>query len=104
MVARADDTEDTLLEKVRVATVLGTFQASLTNFPYLSKEWKKNCETEALLGVSITGQFDCPAVRWPNTLRKMKVQWKPIANTPPVSASTPQLVSLVLSRPATFRN
>ena len=72
VVARSDDTEDTLLEKVRIATILGTFQASLTHFPYLSKEWKKNCESEALLGVSITGQFDCKAVRQPNTLRKMK--------------------------------
>ncbi|MEK7553026.1 MAG: ATP cone domain-containing protein, partial [Patescibacteria group bacterium] len=54
VVARTEDTEETLLEKVRVATILGTFQASLTNFSYLSKEWKKNCEEEALLGVSIT--------------------------------------------------
>jgi len=72
VVARAEDTEDTLLEKVRVAAILGTFQASLTNFPYLSKEWKKNCEEEALLGVSITGQWDSKALRRPNTLRKMK--------------------------------
>jgi len=72
VVAKAEDTEDTLLEKVRIATILGTFQASLTHFPYLSKDWKKNCEEEALLGVSITGQFDSKIVRRPNTLRKMK--------------------------------
>ncbi|MBI2100710.1 MAG: ribonucleoside-triphosphate reductase [Candidatus Vogelbacteria bacterium] len=72
VVARAEDTEDTLLEKVRVATILGTFQASLTAFPYLSKEWKKNCEEEALLGVSITGQWDSKPLRRPNTLRKLK--------------------------------
>ena len=72
VVARAEDTEDTLLEKVRIATILGTYQASLTDFPYLSNEWKKNCEEEALLGVSITGQWDCPAVRNQNTLRKLK--------------------------------
>jgi len=72
VVARAEDTEDTLLEKVRVATILGTYQSMLTNFPYLSKEWKENCEEERLLGVSITGQWDCPAVRNRNTLRKMK--------------------------------
>ena len=72
VVARPEDTEDTLLEKVRLATILGTYQAALTNFPYLSKEWQKNCEEEALLGVSITGQFDCKAVRHPQTLRKMK--------------------------------
>ncbi|MBI2100380.1 MAG: ribonucleoside-triphosphate reductase, partial [Candidatus Vogelbacteria bacterium] len=72
VVARAEDTEETLLEKVRVATILGTYQASLTHFPYLSKEWQKNCEEEALLGVSITGQFDCPAVSNAHTLRRLK--------------------------------
>lgn len=72
VVARAEDTEDTLLEKIRIATILGTYQASLTDFKYLSREWKKNCEEEALLGVSVTGQWDCKAVRNPAILRKMK--------------------------------
>ena len=72
VIARVEDTEDDLMDKVRVATILGTYQASLTNFPYLCKEWKKNCEEEALLGVSITGQWDCPALRNPQTLRKLK--------------------------------
>ncbi len=72
VVARVEDTEKTLLDKVRVAAILGTYQATLTSFPYLSKEWKKNCTEEALLGVSITGQWDCPAVRNPKTLAKMR--------------------------------
>ena len=72
IVARAEDTEKTLMKKVRVATILGTYQATLTNFPYLSKEWKRNCEAEALLGVSITGQWDCPAVRNEQTFRKLR--------------------------------
>lgn len=72
VVCREDDTEDTLMEKVRIATILGTYQASLTQFPFLSSEWKKNCEEEALLGVSLTGQWDSPAVRNPLTLRKLK--------------------------------
>lgn len=72
VVARADDTEETLLKKIRVATILGTYQSSLTYFPYLSKEWKKNCEKERLLGVSITGQWDCEKVRDPKILQKMK--------------------------------
>ncbi len=72
VVARADDTEETLLQKIRVATILGTYQSSLTYFPYLSKEWKKNCEQERLLGVSITGQWDSEKVRDPNILEKMK--------------------------------
>src|SRR3989344_5998910 len=70
--ARRDDTEESLMEKVRIGAILGTYQATLTNFAYLSPEWKKNCEEEALLGVSITGQWDCPALRNPNTMRKLK--------------------------------
>ncbi len=72
VVARPEDTEESLLEKIEIATILGTYQATLTDFSYLSKEWKENCEEERLLGVSITGQWDCPAVRNPETLRKLK--------------------------------
>ena len=72
VVARAEDTEKTLLKKIKVATIIGTYQATLTNFKYLSPEWQKNCEEERLLGVSITGQWDCPAVRNPKTLKKLK--------------------------------
>ncbi len=72
IVARAEDTEATLMRKMRIATILGTYQATLTKFPYLSKEWKQNCEQERLLGVSITGQWDSPAVRKPEMLKKLK--------------------------------
>ena len=58
VVVRASDTRETLLEKVRLATILGTFQSSLVNFKYISKGWKKNCEEERLLGVSMTGIMD----------------------------------------------
>ena len=60
VVCRAEDTEASLLRKIRLATILGTYQASLTHFPFLSKEWKEHCEKERLLGVSLTGQWDCP--------------------------------------------
>jgi len=72
VVARSDDDEKSLMRKVKLATILGTYQSTLTHFPYLSQEWKENCERERLLGVSITGQWDCPAVRNPETLRKLK--------------------------------
>ncbi len=72
VVARAEDTERTLLRKIRIATILGTYQSTLTNFPYLSKEWTNNCEKERLLGVSITGQWDCPAVRDASVLKKLQ--------------------------------
>lgn len=51
------DTKKELTRKVRLATILGTVQSSLTNFKYLRKVWKDNCEEERLLGVSLTGQF-----------------------------------------------
>ncbi len=57
-VVREHDTEATLHRKVRLATILGTFQSTLTNFPYLRKIWKQNTEEERLLGVSLTGQMD----------------------------------------------
>jgi ribonucleoside-diphosphate reductase alpha chain len=58
VVVRVNDTEESLLEKVRLATILGTFQSTLTNFKYVSSMWKKNCEEERLLGVSLTGIMD----------------------------------------------
>jgi ribonucleoside-diphosphate reductase alpha chain len=57
-IIRSTDTMDTLENKIRLATILGTFQATLTNFPYLRKVWQKNTEEEALLGVSMTGILD----------------------------------------------
>lgn len=72
IVARAEDTEESLMRKMRLATILGTYQSTLTHFPYLSKNWKKNCENERLLGVSITGQWDCKAVRNALMLQKLK--------------------------------
>jgi len=58
VVIRSDDTIKSLKNKVRLATILGTFQSTLTNFKYLSKKWKNNCDEERLLGVSLTGIMD----------------------------------------------
>ena len=58
VVVRASDDFDSLKRKVRLATILGTFQATLTDFKYLRKVWKQNTEEERLLGVSLTGIFD----------------------------------------------
>ena len=57
-IIRATDSESDIANKIRLATILGTFQASLTDFPYLRKIWQKNTEEEALLGVSMTGICD----------------------------------------------
>ena len=59
-VIRREDTSESLKEKVRIATILGTFQSTLTEFKYLSREWKRNCDEERLLGVSLTGIMDNP--------------------------------------------
>ena len=74
IIARSNDTEATLMRKIRIAAILGTYQSTLTNFPYLSKEWKEHCEAERLLGVSITGQWDCPVVRKPEVMRKLRAE------------------------------
>ena len=58
VVVRESDTKESLLRKVRLATILGTFQSTLVNFKYVSAMWKKNCEEERLLGVSLTGIMD----------------------------------------------
>ena len=63
VIVRATDTPETLERKVKLATILGTWQASLTHFPYLSSEFKKNCQEEALLGVSLTGILDNEMLR-----------------------------------------
>lgn len=58
VVVRAEDTRETLLDKVALATVLGTVQSMFTDFQFLSEDWKKNTEAERLLGVSLTGILD----------------------------------------------
>jgi ribonucleoside-diphosphate reductase alpha chain len=57
VIISAEDTKEDLLEKVRLATILGTWQSTLTNFKYIRKTWKDNCEEERLLGVSLTGIY-----------------------------------------------
>ena len=66
VVVREDDTRATLIHKVRLATILGTIQSTLTNFQFLSSEWKKNTEEERLLGVSLTGIMDAKITNNPD--------------------------------------
>ena len=66
VVVRSTDTLETLSEKVRLATILGTIQSSFTKFPYLRKIWQKNTEEERLLGVSLTGIMDNPLMTLKN--------------------------------------
>lgn len=58
IIVRPEDDFKTLEQKVELASILGTFQSTLTDFRYLRKHWKRNAEEERLLGVSLTGIFD----------------------------------------------
>jgi len=79
VVVRADDTLDTLKEKVRIAAILGTLQATLTDFRYLRSVWKKNTEEEALLGVSLTGIMDSKLTSSSNELDFILKELKAVA-------------------------
>lgn len=72
VVARAGDSGTDLIKKIKIATILGTFQSSLDHLPYLSPKWEENAKEERLLGVSITGQFDCESSRDTSTLQVLK--------------------------------
>jgi ribonucleoside-diphosphate reductase alpha chain len=76
VVVRGDDTPESLKRKVKLATILGTFQSTLTNFKYLSKKWAENCSEERLLGVSLTGIMDNEYTNgtWPN--RKLNEEYR----------------------------
>lgn len=65
VIARPTDSVEDLQQKVHLATILGTVQSTLTKFRHLSPQWQRNCEEERLLGVSITGIFDCPLLYTP---------------------------------------
>ena len=77
VVCRKGDTKTTLRNKIKLATILGTIQSTLTNFGYLRKRWINNTEEERLLGVSLTGIMDCELLngtteKLPNTLEYLR--------------------------------
>ena len=82
IVIREEDTLASLKEKVRIATIIGTFQSTLTNFRYVRSDWRKNQEEERLLGVSMTGIMDHPVlskptdetIKWLTELREYAIQ------------------------------
>jgi len=100
VVIREGDTLADLKEKVRIATIIGTFQSTLTNFRYLRSDWRKNQEEERLLGVSMTGIMDHPVlskpteetVKWLTELRehaiKINKEWAERLGIPQSAAIT----------------
>jgi len=98
-VVRTTDTLEVLKQKAEVAAILGTMQSTLTNFVYLSPEWKANCDEERLLGVSMTGCLDHPvlsktseeAARWLTEMSAVvseaNKKWAKIFNIPESKAT-----------------
>ncbi|MEK7176775.1 MAG: ATP cone domain-containing protein [Patescibacteria group bacterium] len=72
IIARAGDSREELVRKARIASILGTYQSTLTKFRYISKDWNKHCDDERLLGVSITGQWDSEVAREPESMQAMR--------------------------------
>ncbi|HQE93159.1 MAG TPA: ATP cone domain-containing protein [Anaerolineae bacterium] len=71
-VVRADDTYESLHEKVELATIIGTIQSMATFFPGLRPQWKQNCEDERLLGVDLNGQLDGVVARDPEVQARLR--------------------------------
>jgi len=98
VVVRADDDYEKLARKIRLAAIVGTLQSTLTDFKFLSKEWKSNCEEERLLGVSLTGIMDNEFMaqgkcqEWLNDLKEIAIQtnveWAELLNISPSTAVT----------------
>lgn len=74
IVVREGDTDSSLQDKAEIATILGTFQSTLTNFPYLRDVWKINTEEERLLGVSMTGIMDSPLTNGKDSKLKERLE------------------------------
>lgn len=100
VVARADDTIDDILEKVETATWMGIIQACFTHFPYLSESWKKNCDEERLLGVSITGQMDAPHLFSEEALRAYKAKAIKIAKKASSIMGIPMPAAITCVKPS----
>lgn len=96
VVVRATDTLETLKQKVRIATILGTIQSTFTDFKYLRKKWQDTCNEERLLGVSLTGICDnLSVVGQPDTLEKLRqtavetnAEWAALLGINPSAAIT----------------
>ncbi|QGH79815.1 ribonucleotide reductase [Streptomyces phage Bordeaux] len=107
VIIRPDDTVETLMLKVKAATIIGTWQSTLTNFKYLRKIWKKNTEEERLLGVSLTGQFGNRLMSGQEGIKELKdtleaLRYKAIATNAEVSEAIgiPQSAAITCVKPS----
>jgi len=100
VVVRSTDDVHSIMEKIKIATIIGTIQSTYTKFPYLRKVWQNNCEEERLLGVSLTGIMDNPIMTLSNkgldkTLESLKAvaiatnkEWAGLLGIPQSAAIT----------------
>jgi len=107
VIIRPDDTVETLMLKVKAATIIGTWQSTLTNFKYLRKIWKKNTEEERLLGVSLTGQFGNRLMSGQEGIKELKdtleaLRYKAIATNAEVAEAIgiPQSAAITCVKPS----
>jgi ribonucleoside-diphosphate reductase alpha chain len=97
VVIRPDDTMQNLRRKVKIATIIGTLQSTLTDFKFLRKIWKENCEEERLLGVSLTGIMDHPVMSNPNLTAEQLVEFNEVHSKSSANNVTPWSLTEILS-------
>ena len=101
VVVRVDDDLDDLLDKVETAVWLGAIQSTFTHFPYLSRQWARNCNEERLLGVSLTGQFDnLRLLDDPTVLISLNVKALKVAKHASVKLGVPMSAAVTCGKPS----
>ena len=99
-VVRHYDDLDSMLDKVETATWIGAIQSTFTHFPYLRPQWKKNCEEERLMGVSLTGVCDSPEIINPTILTGLRNRARKIARHAAKSLGVNYSSAITLMKPS----
>lgn len=100
VVIKPTDDLDDLMGKVECATWIGAIQSTFTKFPYLRRKWKQNCEEERLLGVSLTGQMDNPALMTKDNLTALRKKAVKIAKKAADILGVEMSVSVTTGKPS----
>ena len=103
VVCRADDTKESLLQKIRLATIIGTIQSTAVEFPVLRSIWSENCAEERLLGVDLNGQRDCPLFVGAGSeelLKELKIRAKSINSMYAQMLSIPESSAITCVKPS----
>lgn len=100
VVVRAEDSFDDLIEKVKVAVWMGAIQSTLTKFNFVRDEFRKNCEEERLLGISLTGQMDNPEMMTAEKLKILKDYAIKTAKKASKALEIPLSASITVGKPS----